>query len=78
MRIYCQRYCQCDYIIKKKNGKNIDLWELFQNDFKEYIEDDFKFVNNNNIQRLYNFFRGQGVWKEKLRTIIAKSLFNAL
>lgn len=26
-----------------------DLWELFQHDFKKYIEDDFRLKYNNNM-----------------------------
>ena len=31
------------------NWKDTDLWESFQDDFKEYTEDDFRLVNNNDI-----------------------------
>ena len=65
-------------IWKTYDWKDTDLWESFQDDFKGYTEDDFRLVNNNDIRRLRNFLRGRGVWIEKSRTTIAKSLFNAL
>ena len=65
-------------IWKTYDWKDTDLWESFQNDFKGYTEYNFRLVNNNNIQRLRNFLRRQGVWIEKSKMTIAKSLFNAL
>ena len=58
--------------------KNTDLWESFQDDFKGYTEDDFRLVHNNDVRRLRKFLRRRGVWIEKSRTTIARSLFNAL
>ena len=58
--------------------KDDDLWESFQDDFKGYTEDDFRLVNNNDVRRLRKFLRKRGVWIEKSRTTIARSLFNAL
>lgn len=60
------------------NWKDTLLWESFQDDFKGYKEDDFRLVNNNDIRRLRTFLRSRGVWIEKSRTTIVKSLFNAL
>ena len=53
--------------------KDDDLWESFQDDFKKC-----KLVNNNNVRRLRKFLRRRGVWIEKSRMAIARSLFNAL
>ena len=58
--------------------KDDDLWESFQDDFKGYTKDDFRLVYNNNVRRLCKFLRKQGVWIEKSKTTIARSLFNAL
>ena len=63
---------------EKYNWKNSDLWESFQDNFEGYTEEDFKLVNNNDIRKLCNFLRRQGVWIENSRLTIAKSLFNAL
>lgn len=54
------------------------MQKLFQEDFEGYTEDGFRLVNNNNIWRLCNFLRRQGVQIEKLRTTIVRSLFQAL
>ena len=73
-----------------QNANNAAKWKLpstcakltcfiyFQDDFEGYTEEDFKLVNNNDIRKLRNFLRRQGVWIEKSRLTIAKSLFNAL
>ena len=58
--------------------KDDDLWESFQDDFRGYTEDDFRLVHNNDVRRLRKFLRKRGVWIEKSRTTIARSLFNAL
>ncbi len=63
---------------EKYNWKDSDLWESFQDDFKGYKEEDFRLINNNDIQKLHNFLRRQGFWIKKSRLTIAKSLFNAL
>ena len=63
---------------EKYDWKDSDLWESFQDDFEGYTEEDFKLVNNNDIRKLRNFLRRRGVWIEKSRLTIAKSLFNAL
>lgn len=60
------------------NQKDNDLWKSFQDDFRGYIEDDFRLVNLNDICRLRKFLRRQRVWIEKSKTTIAKFLFNAL
>ena len=67
-----------DRVQESKGWKDTDLWESFQDDFKGYTEDDFRLVNNNDIRRLRKFLRRRGVWIEKSRTTIARSLFNAL
>lgn len=64
--------------MEKNNWKDNDFWKSFQDDFKKYIEDNFRLVNNNNIQKLCKFFPKQGVWIEKSKIIITKSLFNVL
>ncbi len=63
---------------KKYDWKDSDLWESFQDDFKEYKEEDFRLVNNNNIRKLGNFLRGRSVWIAKFRLTITQSLFNTL
>ena len=63
---------------EKYDWKDSDLWESFQDDFEGYTEEDFRLVNSNDIRKLRNFIRRRGVWIEKSRLTIAKSLFNAL
>ena len=54
------------------------MWESFQDNFKGYIEDNFRLVNNNDVRRLPRFLRKRGVWIEKSKMTIARSLFNGL
>ena len=41
--------------------KDTLLWESFQDDFTGYIEDDFRLINNNDIQKVCIFLRRRGV-----------------
>lgn len=39
------------------NWKDTDLQKLFHDNFKGYIEDNFRLVSNNNIRRIHKFLR---------------------
>ena len=55
------------------------LWSSYEEKFENYIERDFKFVNNRQRRELRDFFKQRDVWmKKKSKITIAKALFNAL
>lgn len=57
---------------------DVDLWDTFREDFEGYSEDDFRLFSNYDLRTLRAFLRKHGVWVEKSRLTIAKSLFNTL
>ena len=60
------------------NFRDLDLWEMFKEDFESWTKDNFKLANNRQIRKVQNLLRQRGVWVEKSRLTIAKSLFNTL
>ena len=46
---------------KKFSFKDMDFWEIFQEDFKGFMEEDFRLASNHNAQRLLNYLQKFGV-----------------
>lgn len=63
---------------KDYHFKELDFLEAFKEDFEGWTEDDFKPANNHQIRQIRNSLRRRGVWVERSRLTIAKSLFIVL
>ena len=58
--------------------RDTELWDTFRYDFKGYKEDDFKQTSVQCQRKLREFLRKRGVWVEKSKLTIARSLYNTL
>lgn len=63
---------------KKYDFKDLDLWDSYKEDFKDWTEDDFNLAGHHETRKVRTFLRKRGVWVEKSRKTIAKSLFSTL
>ena len=63
---------------ERYNFRDLDLWESFREDFKGFKEDDFKQTSIHCQRKLREFLRKRGVWVERSKLTIARSLFNTL
>jgi hypothetical protein len=68
-------------ILKYKHFKfiNDDLWELYKEDFADFIEVVFKTCNPINIRNLRTLLHYQGIWVLRDRNVtIPQALYNIL
>ena len=46
---------------EKYGFKDMDLWEIFQEDFEGFTEEDFRSASNHNARRLRNYLQKYGI-----------------
>lgn len=64
---------------EKYGFKDMNLWEIFQEGFKGFTEENFRLASNHNIQKLQDYLHKFGIWiRKKQRYTIARSLYEAL
>lgn len=63
---------------ERYNFKDLDLWETYRGDFEGYTEDDFKRASIHCQRKLRAFLRKRGVWVERSKLTIARSLCNTM
>lgn len=63
---------ECDF-------KDLSFWEIFQDNFDDFTEKNFKLAKINNQQRFRDYLQKFGIWiQRQQRYSIARSLYDML